>query len=288
MSDFKTVIEYLGLNPEKVKTLEDFKKEFDPNFIRTSAIHERKDLIEPLINAAYGKRVGVTETELKKVAKEHGLDLSTEEFKDKKIEEIARIVVTKAIENRADYVSELETKVKATGDGAMKEWQTKLEKVEQKLKDKEALLNKTSADFESYKTESSNKMKSFQIGYLDNEKRTKLKLKKDISDIEKAGFNAILSQNYQLDLDEKEGLIVRTKDGSRIANEKTAGTFKTWDEILEQEAVKAKLFELNPNSDKKFNHTMVNQNQNNNLNNQNNQNNNRNGKVRKVHPSLLK
>jgi hypothetical protein len=283
MSDFKTLVEYLGMDSDKIKTLEDFKKDFEPNFVRINAIHERKDLIEPLINAAYGKRLGLTEVALKRLAKEYSLDWTADELKDKKIEEMAEIFVTKAITNRNNYVEELEKKVKTMGGDAIKEWENKLLKAEQKLKDERELLKKTADDFEAYKTEANNKMKAFQIDYLSKDYQSKLKLKKDITPIEREGFNAILNQKYIKDLDENGELIVRTKDGKRIPNEKVAGTYKSYAQILEEEAVAAKLYELNPNANKRFEFNNNNQNQNNNNNNNNNQR-----PMRRLHPSLAK
>lgn len=282
MSDFKTLIEYLGMDSEKVKTLEDFKENFESSFVRTNALSERKDLIEPIVSSIYGKRLGLTEVALKKLAKEHSLEYNTEDLKDKKIEELAEFFVNKALTSRASYVEDLEKKIKSTNTDAVKEWEAKLLKTEQKLKDEKELLKKTAEDFEKFKIDSNNKIKSFQIDYLSKDYMSKLKLKKDITPIEKEGFNAILSQKYIKDLDENGDLIVRDKNNKRIPNEKIAGTFKTYSQILEEEAITAKLYEINPNTNKKFEFNKS-------IQNNNNDTINNNGRtIRKVHPSLLK
>jgi hypothetical protein len=60
----------------------------------------------------------------------------------------------------------------------------------------------------------------------------------NVSDIQRVGFESYLNSNFQLDLDEKDGLIIKDKEGKLIPNPNKAGSFLSPVEILDQIADK--------------------------------------------------
>lgn len=281
--DIKSIFSYLGVDADKIKSIDEFKTEFENEFLRKSTLGERKDLIDPIVNNAFSKRLNSIETGLKRVAKEYAVDLTEDELKDKKIEDVVRTVVGKAFETSNTLNEELKEKLAKTGDSAVKEWQTKYEKLEKKYLDADSLLKTTSKQFDDFKLDSTNKFKSFQVEYSKKDLFSKLKFKPTVTEIEKEGFNSVINKKYQFDIDEQEGLIVRLADGKRVPSETVTGKFKSAYEVLEEEAIKNNLFELNNNKKPAFSIKAGNQNSN------NNGSNNGNPAIKRTaHPSLLK
>lgn len=247
MAEFKEVLKTLGYDPEEVKDLDTFKSKIDNDFVRVSTLPERRDILDPFIQKAMGKRIGVLETEIKKTAKEFGLDFETDEHKAKPIEELNRILINKSAEKYGNEVKELQAKLAAGNDENTKKLQKELDSLKQKYAETTGLLEETSKKYQDLEVSKNNELKQFKLNQVKAKAYESVKFKADISEAEKAGFEAILSQKYQLDLDDKDGLIVKDKDGNRIKNDKVVGTFKSYQDVLESEAIALKLFQVNPN-----------------------------------------
>jgi hypothetical protein len=245
--EVKEVINFLGLDAEKIKSIDDLKKEFPSQFVRTTELKERTDLINPIVDSYVGKRLGSLDVDLKRTAKENGIELSEDEQKQK-VEDLSKTILSKAVGAYKGQIAELKDKLDKGSNEVVKDWESKYNKLTQKLSEKETLLESTKGAYEKLQADSANQIKNFQISHSKKDVLSKVesKFKKNLSPLEREGFNTIIEKNYQLDLDEKEGLIVRTKDGKRIANEKVAGTYKSFLDVVEEEAIKSKIIELTP------------------------------------------
>lgn len=247
----KEIISYLGLDADKIKSIDDLKKEFPNQFVKATELKERTDLINPIVDSYVGKRLGSLDVDLKRTAKENGIELSEDEQK-MKVEDLTKTILSKAVGTYKGQIAELKDKLDKGSNEVVKDWESKFNKLNQKLSEKESLLESTKSAYEKLQADSANQIKSFQITHSKKDILAKVesKFKKNLSPLEREGFNTIIEKNYQLDLDEKEGLIVRNKDGKRIPNEKVAGTYKSFLDVVEEEAINSKIIELNPHTPK--------------------------------------
>lgn len=246
MSLEKEALEYLGYKPEDFKTVEEFKAKFDSTFIKQSNITEDSEPVKKIL----GKTFGTLENEIKKVAKGFELDVDFEELKDKKVTEKLKYTFEKYNEKKNEYIKDLEAKASQGNDDKVKEWEKKYEKINQKYKDVEGLLNSTKSEYEQAQQKWQNEVKSVKLNVLTKDAFGKVKLKPDISEFEKKGYFSTIAEKYQFDLDESENLVVKNKQGERLKSAKVTGAFKTIDEILEEEAIAGKLYQLNSDGGK--------------------------------------
>lgn len=248
MSLEKEALEYLGYKAEDFKTVDEFKQKFDSTFIKQTNISEDSEPVKKIL----GKTFGTLENEIKKVAKSFDIDVDfdSEDLKGKKVTDKLKCAFDKYKEKTTSVISELESKVGLGNDEKLKEWQTKYEKTQQKAKDLEGLLNSTKSEYEQAQMKWSSEVKSVKLNVLTKDAFSKVKLKPDISEFEKKGYLSTISEKYDFDLDEQENLIVKTKSGERLKSSKVTGAFKNIDEILEEEAIAGKLYQLNTDGGK--------------------------------------
>ncbi len=249
MPEFKQIAEFMGLDPDKIKTIDDFKPAFESEFIRKSALKDDHSILAPFI----GKRLGSIETELKRMGKEYAIDLSTEEFKGKPIEEQTKLLVHKMAENNLKTVTDLEAKVNQSADAASLEWKTKYEAEAKKRGEQETLLGETVGKYNDFVKTSDDKIKSFKMSNLKEKVWSEIKFKTGISDIEKKGFEAHINDKYKFELGENDKFEIRDKEGKPISSTKVTGAYRDPLDVLNEEAVNAKLFEINPHAGKQAN-----------------------------------
>lgn len=246
--EIKEIFDYLGVKPEDIKTIDDFKTTFDKEFLRPSAISEDSEPVKKIV----GKLFGTLENEIKKVAKAHELDVDfdADELKGKKVTEKLKFVFSKYDEKNNTVIEDLKTKASLGNDDKIKDWETKYGKLENKFKDVDNLLKKTSTDFDIYKVEADTKIKSVKLDVHKKDALSKIKFKPDISEFEKKGYLSTIAEKYDFDFDENENFVIKDKKGSFIQSGKTTGTFKNPLEVLEEEAVAGKLFLINKDAGK--------------------------------------
>src|SRR3990167_7486955 len=113
------------------------------------------------------------------------------------------------------------------------------------------MATKTAQEYEGYKKEVVNKFKSSNINRFKKEALGKLEFKQDITPVEKMGFESVLNEKYDFDLDENESPFIKDKKtGQRIASKKVIGQFMTAEEILNEELIANKLAKINKDGGK--------------------------------------
>lgn len=243
----KEILEYLGFDPEKVQSLEDLKPSFEKEFIKASNLSEDNPALAPVLGRIYGKQ----ESELKKLAKEFELDLDNDDYRaNKMVTEKTKFILSKLNEKQSSVISELKTKASQGNDEKVKELEKKLAKIAQEKADIDNLLNTTKTEYQQFQEKSKGEIKSVKLGIRETDALSKVKFKSDISEIEKRGFMSKIKEEYVLDLGDDDSLIVKDKTGARIPSAKKAGDFKSYDEVLEEVAVKEKLYQLNDSAKK--------------------------------------
>jgi hypothetical protein len=246
--EVKDLLNTLGIT-EDIRDVSEFKKIIEDKFVPVSEIAERKELIEPIVNKAIGKRIGSIETLLKKTAKEHGIDIEGGELKDKPIEEVTKHLFGKLTDAHTSVVKDLKTQLDGKSDEVFKKLQKEIEEYKTKYSEVENLLNDTKNQFTKLQSDKENEIKSFKIEVKKKSIFDTIGFKKDMSAVEKTGFETLLNSKYALDLDGDE-IVVKDKSGKRIKNDKVVGAFKTFEEVLKEEAEANGLISKNPHGGK--------------------------------------
>lgn len=246
MSELKSesLLAYMGFKAEEIKTEEDFKTKFESTFGNKEAL-----LKDPTFTSKiFGQRVGSIEAKVKANAKKMGVEFLPDEIKDKQVEDILELSFTKIADMNKKAMDEVEKASKGTVDEQVKTWKEKYGQVESKLKDTEGLLTKTTNDFDGFKKEQLTKGKSDTINTFKKSAIGKLEFKQDISAVEKMGFESVLNDKYDFDLDETSTPFIKDKKtGQRIPSKKQTGTFMSADEVLQDELITNKLAKINKN-----------------------------------------
>lgn len=244
----KEVFEYLGIKAEDIKDLEGFKATFEKDFIKQSNITEENEAVKKIL----GKTFGTLENEVKKVAKNFDLeiDFNSDDLKGKKVTEKLNFVVSEYDKKQKSVIADLTEKAGKGNDEKVKELEEKYSKVLGSLNDHKVLLKTTTNDFETYKQTASEKEKSVKLDFFKTQELSKVKFKADINEFEKEGYLSKIEKTYKFDLDETGKAIILDKEGKRIPNPKVNGSFMEIADVLQEEAVKGKLFQLNSNNGK--------------------------------------
>ena len=148
--------------------------------------------------------------------------------------------------NNVAAVTELQAKVGQGKDEAVKAWESKYGQLEKKYNDTHTLHENTVQEFTTFKEQAQTQIKGIKLTTLKDQAFGKLKFKSNITEVEKAGFHAIVESKYKLDFDDKGELYIGDKEGNRIKSASVTGAHKTIDEVLQDEAVKANVLAIAP------------------------------------------
>lgn len=241
------LLKYLGYDVATIKTIDDFKKAFDPEFIRKSVAKEDKDIIAAVV----GKRIGSLASKVKTIATKNGIDITKGEVEKKDVEDVIEFVFEGMAKTNLETVNTLKAEAAKTNDDKVKELQGLLDKTKSDYVQLDDLHKKTTTEFNQFKDQSTGQLKGFKTKKLLEDKYSKVKFKQDASELELEGFQVRIDKGYKFELNETEtDLVPLGADGKKIPSTKVTGAFKTVEEILEEEAAKAKLLSQLPGEKK--------------------------------------
>jgi hypothetical protein len=231
------LFDYLGVEVKEGEEpkFEDIKRQIESKFVAVDRIEDRKDLIEPIINKAYGSYAKKAEAKFISLLKNNGLDATHSDFQDySNVEELFE----KGIGKLKDQLS------KSSGDGKGDEklkqqiidLQAEKDRFKQSYEQKESEFNEFKANVETEK-------KNFKVNSTIQDAINKLKWDKNVNEFTKKGFVAELKSQYKFDLDDDK-TIVRDKEGNRVYDpNKAASDPLDVQQVFELEAKKAKLWQ---------------------------------------------
>lgn len=234
--EVKTLLKELGL-PEDLseKEITDFNAAFNgKGWINKSVAHQDDELRSSII----GKFAGSVET-----AAIRAFGIKKEDVKEKKLEEI--------IEFGASSLKSRLKELEERGSGNNEEEYKKLEKKHQDLVGKysqlEGMNKELSGTLEKTTSEYEGKLKGVKINTALTGIKASIPFIDEDSPMVKAakkGFEAHIAENFQFDLDDKETLIVKDKDGKQIEKANKGG-FLGVEDVLKREAEAFKLLKMN-------------------------------------------
>lgn len=231
------LIKYLGL--EQAESLDKAKEMFQSQFTKAEEL-----------NSKIGKITGSIANVARKAFSPFGVELTDDDFRDKKIEDVLRDASTRAKESYEAKAKEWETR--ASGNGSeelIKEWEKKHTALERKFKEEEKARQEAIEGLESFKTQVAQEKKSNAISSVFENSLRGIKTDPSVSDITMKGFRAVFSEKYDIDLEGDGNIVVKDKkSGERIKSDKKAGSFLTLEELMLKEATDANIIQKNPNA----------------------------------------
>jgi len=225
----------------QVEKLEDFNEEqFNAAFHKSFISRDKVDKDEDLVRGIVGKRMGSLE-----VAVKRAFGLKDADIAGKKLEEVFDLAAT----NYTSQISDLNTKIETAGKG--KGDAEALKKIEDLTKMKEQLegkLNAVAGEYETFKTESANKLKATTLNTAYAGALSKVNWAETYtgSDIVKNGFDATVRNKYEFETAEDGAIVVKDKaTGKQIDHPKDKSKFASLQDVIEMEAVNNKLVKMN-------------------------------------------
>ena len=242
----KELFDFLGVEVKEGEDpkFEDVKTQIEKKFVAIDRLGDRKDLLKPFIDSAYGGHAKKTESKFISLLKANGLDVTHSDLEGyANTEELLEVGIGKL----KDQLGKTKT------DGGKAD-----EKLLQQIKDLEAEKNKFKSDyselettFNEFKTGVETEKKNFKVNSVLNDALTKMKWDKSVNDYTKKGFTSELKSKYKIDLDDDK-VIVRDTEGNRVYDpNKAASEPLSVEQVFELEAKKAKLWEQSEHDGKK-------------------------------------
>lgn len=214
------------------KTGEDFKKFHQETFVAKQIAMDDPEIKNKII----GKITGSITTKLKSLA-----SLDKKEIEGKQVEEIAEMAIAKF----KSKITELEELSKKNSDETVKSLQSEVESWKKKTKDFESLATTNFEGWEGEKKAKTETIKSFKLNHILSQAKSKIPLKDGITDLEKAGFESLLKNNYVIDLGDNDEPEIYTTKGERVKSE-SGNKFVTLEDLLLLEAKKNNILKQQP------------------------------------------
>ena len=230
------------LDLEEAESLDKAKELFSQKFVKQEELSSK-----------IGKITGSITNVARKAFEPFGVQLTEDDFKDKKIEDVLRSASEKASESFKNKISELESR--ATGQGSeelIKDWEKKYYTIEKKLTETEKARQESINAFESFKNEVTVKEKTSKINSVFDRALSSIKPDPSVNEITMKGFRSHINEKFSIELNENdEPVVMDRKTGERIKSDKKAGTFLGLEDVLMSEAATAGILQKNPNAGNK-------------------------------------
>lgn len=238
----ESILSFLGFKAEEIKSEDDFKTQFEAKF----GIKDQLLKDPAFTGKIFGQKIGSIEAKVKANAKKMGVEFTPDEIKDKGVEDILELSFLKVAELNKKAMEDAEKLSKGTADEQVKAWKDKYAQVDAKAKEWEGMATKTATEFDAFKKEQATKGRIDTINSFKKNAIGKLEFKQDITPVERMGFETVLNEKYEIDLDDNSNPFPKDKKtGQRIPSTKVTGQFKSFDEILQEELVANKLAKIN-------------------------------------------
>jgi len=230
------------LDLEEAESLDKAKELFSQKFVKQEELSSK-----------IGKITGSITNVARKAFEPFGVQLTEDDFKDKKIEDVLRSASEKASESFKNKISELESR--ATGQGSeelIKDWEKKYSTIEKKLQETDKARQESVTAFESFKNEVTVKEKTSKINSVFDRALNSIKPDPSVNEITMKGFRSHINEKFSIELNENdEPVVMDRKTGERIKSDKKAGTFLGLEDVLMSEAATAGILQKNPNAGNK-------------------------------------
>lgn len=240
--DIKDITSYLGIEAENI---DDFKTKFSEVYDKKGAAD--KDAVAQEV----GRIRGALDVAIKRMAKEHGIEFEPDELKDKKTEDIVGLSFKKLLSNTDLAIQKIKDESRKSKPAEIQEWESKVAKLNDKNGQLESTNNLLKDEMSKKEQEFLSTIKKTKLGLQEQSLWAGLKFRHDLDELTKKGFISHIKDNYRLDLDDKDSLIITDKDGKFIPDTSKHGAFKSAQQVIMEEGLSKNIFEKNPDAGKR-------------------------------------
>lgn len=235
------LMKFLNLN--ELETIEDAKEKFSTAWVKADELNEK-----------IGKINGTIANVTRKAFEPFGVVLTEDDFKDKKVQDVIRFASEKAKETFDLQKDEWEKRASSNGsESLIKEWESKFKNLEKKHFEIDSARQDAIDQFESYKNKVKVETKLNAVNTLFEKELNAIKLDPSTNEFTIRGFKSLISEKYEIDLEEDGSAIVKDKkSGERLKSAIKAGTFLNVSDVLIKEATDAGIIQKNPYAGNKF------------------------------------
>ena len=228
---------FLGWSPDEGSdSVEDFQKFFATKFIARDKVSNDPDLISKM----EGRRIGSINTTVNRLFGEV-IGMNADELRTSKVEDVLGTIK----ETYEGQIDEIKSRSKDGNDKKVNDLQALIEDKDKSIDAYKQSIQKLETDFGSFKLNSQDEISNYMTNHQLSEVYGSLNYKEGISEVEKAGFKALVSNSVKLGLDENKKLIVRDSDGNPIPSKKSASEHATPADVLSELAEKNNLLRKN-------------------------------------------
>ena len=220
--EVKDITAFTGIEADSI---EDFKSKFNENYIPKAEYTK-----------AMGEVNGKLQTAVKKVGKDLGVELESEDWK-KPLTEVLPLFGEK-VKGR---FTELEGAKSATTEEIENKYKGELDTYKQKVNDYKTLNETLKSQFEGFKTEVESEKKNFKVSTHFDKAFGGLNFAENVNEYTRNGFRSDVNQKYVFEFGEDNKELVRTANGEIVQSKIKAGTPATYDEVLTMELRTAKV-----------------------------------------------
>lgn len=226
------ILEAIGFKGEPSQ--EAIVKHINENYIPKSKAQNDPDL-----DKHYSGRVFGLQNQL--LAKLSGGKFTREQLQEMGYEKAFEAVISA----KDEEIKLVKEKSKEGEAKQLTELKAKLEDYEKSIQDYERDKSTLVQKLQEVEGGAQEQIKSFKLNAKKKDVFSGLNWKDGISEVERVGFDAYIASNYREDLDDKEELVIKDKDGHTIQNPKKAGEVLSYAEVVRELAEKNKLLKAN-------------------------------------------
>lgn len=250
--DPKQALEYLGVNPEEVESLDAFKEHVSKTYVlRSEAIKD-----EEVQRQIFGKVNNTMRARLKNVAKDIGIDAKFDEIDPTDgIDLIAAGAKAKLVEYESK-LAEVQKGHKPAKE--VEEWQRKYDEASKKVEALTGNLAEWEAKYKDLESNVTKRERETRINAQWERAFGGLKFNEGVSPLAVKGFQVAVRDKYAIDFDDEGSpyaIDVTTK--KRVPNPNRAHEFLGLDDLVKQYAEAEKLIGGNPQGGKPVRQTMT-------------------------------
>ncbi len=246
------VTEYLDIDIEKVESVDKLKEEFATTFARKEVFKAELAKDASFVNPLIGKRLGSIETKVKQIAKDKlGLEFEGGEFKDKSIEDILELSADKYKSKYETDIAEVKKNITSTPDDIVKEWEKKLQIVNEEKENWKIQASKANEEKENFIRDWDTKEKTRKINDTLENTFKAIEFAPEANELTLEGFRAKILSEVKFDFDESGNFITFDKEGKTVFNPKKNGVAYSASEFVKDKAIEHKIFKLNGDGGKK-------------------------------------
>lgn len=248
-TELQELVSYMGIDVEKIESLDKAKDQISNDYLRKSLIKDSDELKQ-----AIGGALGSISVSVKRFFKENGVELSGDEIKDKKVEDIISLGEKKLKDIYSSKIKEIQESASSKPSEREKEWEEKYNKLNSKHSETLGLIDNLKLDSETKVKAAMKEIQNYKVNDYKKRAFGAVKFNEDArkDDLRMTGFNSYIDGKYDIDLDETDTPFIKSKEtGQRIPDPKKHGSFLGLEDVLNMEAEQKNLTEKVGDNQKK-------------------------------------